>query len=192
MGDLGSIPGFDPWVGKIPWRRKWQPTLVLLPGESYGRRSLVGYSPQGRKESDTTERLHLTSLHTVEYHITLKRIKWHIRYLKLKVKSLSRVRLFATPREPVAHQAPLFMGFSRQEWLAISFSRGSSRRRDRTQGSNPGLFHYRQTLNMLKKIRHETFHIWYILTLTKKKRSKEFCGFYANASGGYLWELKKT
>ena len=54
-------PGFDPWVRKIPWRRKWQPTPVFLPGESHGRRSLVGYSPRGRKESDTTERLHLTS-----------------------------------------------------------------------------------------------------------------------------------
>ena len=50
-------PGFDPWVGKIPWRRKWQPTPVLFPGKSHGRRSLVGYSPWGRKESDTTERL---------------------------------------------------------------------------------------------------------------------------------------
>ena len=48
---------FSPWVGKIPWRRKWQPTLVLLPGESYGQRGLVGYSPQGRKESDTTGQL---------------------------------------------------------------------------------------------------------------------------------------
>ena len=36
---------FDPWVGKIPWRRKWQPTPVFLPGESYGQRSLVGFSP---------------------------------------------------------------------------------------------------------------------------------------------------
>ena len=51
-------PGFDPWVGKIPWRRKWQPTPVFLPGKSHGLRSLVGYSPWGRKESDTTERLH--------------------------------------------------------------------------------------------------------------------------------------
>ena len=51
-------PRFDPWVGKIPWRRKWHPTPVLLPGKSHGRRSLVGYSPWGRKESDTTERLH--------------------------------------------------------------------------------------------------------------------------------------
>ena len=48
---------FDPWVGKIPWRRKWQPALVFLPGESYKQRSLEHYSPRGHKESDTTERL---------------------------------------------------------------------------------------------------------------------------------------
>ena len=43
------------------WRRKWQPTPVFLPGKSHGQRSLGGYSPWGRKESDTTERLHFTS-----------------------------------------------------------------------------------------------------------------------------------
>ena len=53
---------FNPWVGKIPWRRKWQPTPVFLPGKSHGQRSLVGYSPRSRKESDTTEQLHFTSL----------------------------------------------------------------------------------------------------------------------------------
>ena len=56
-GDLGSIPGLGR-IGKIPWRRNWQPTPVFLPGKSHGRRSLVGYSPWGCKESDTTERLH--------------------------------------------------------------------------------------------------------------------------------------
>ena len=45
-------PGFDPWVRKIPWRRKWQPTPVLLPGKSHGPRSLVGPSSWGPKESD--------------------------------------------------------------------------------------------------------------------------------------------
>ena len=44
--------------GKIPWRRKWQPTPVFLSGESHGRKSLVGYSTWGHKESDMTERLH--------------------------------------------------------------------------------------------------------------------------------------
>ena len=47
--------GFDPWVGKIPWRRAWQPTPVFLPGESHGQRILVGYSSWGREESDMTE-----------------------------------------------------------------------------------------------------------------------------------------
>ena len=45
------------------WRRKWQPTPVVLPGKSHGQRSLVGYSPWGRKESDTTERLHFTPVY---------------------------------------------------------------------------------------------------------------------------------
>ena len=50
--------GFDAWVRKIPWRRKWQPTPVLLPGESHDQRSLVGYSPCGHKELDMTEHTH--------------------------------------------------------------------------------------------------------------------------------------
>ena len=49
------IPGFDPWVRKIPWRREWQPTSVLLPGEVYEQRSLEGYSPWGSRKSDMTE-----------------------------------------------------------------------------------------------------------------------------------------
>ena len=47
--------GFYPWVGKIPWRRAWQPSAVFLPKKSHGQRSLAGYSPWGRKELDTTE-----------------------------------------------------------------------------------------------------------------------------------------
>ena len=51
-GDAGSL---DPWVGKIPRRRKWPPIPVFLPGESHGQRSLAGHNPGGHKESDTTE-----------------------------------------------------------------------------------------------------------------------------------------
>ena len=47
--------GFDPWVGKIPWRIAWQPTLVFLPGESHGQKSLMGRSPWSHKELDITE-----------------------------------------------------------------------------------------------------------------------------------------
>ena len=45
----------DPWVGKIAWRRKWQPTSVFLPGEFHGQRSLASYSPWGLRESDAPE-----------------------------------------------------------------------------------------------------------------------------------------
>ena len=45
-------PGFNLWVRKITWRRKWQPSSVFLPGKSHGQRHLVGYSPWGHKESD--------------------------------------------------------------------------------------------------------------------------------------------
>ena len=44
-------PGFGPWVGKIPWKRQWQPTPVVFPGKSHGQRSLVGYSPWGHKRA---------------------------------------------------------------------------------------------------------------------------------------------
>ena len=47
--------GFDPWSRKIPWRRKWQPTPIFLPGEFQGQRNLAVYSPWGCKESDTTK-----------------------------------------------------------------------------------------------------------------------------------------
>ena len=59
MGDR-----FNPLVRKIPWRRAWKPTPVLLPGESHGQNSLAGYSPWGHKESDTTEWL---TQHTASY-----------------------------------------------------------------------------------------------------------------------------
>ena len=56
--------GFDPWVGKIPWRKEWQLTPVFLPGKLHRQRSLVGYSPWGHKESDRTEWLTHTHKHT--------------------------------------------------------------------------------------------------------------------------------
>ena len=56
------MPGLDPEVRKILWKREWQPIPVFLPGESHGQRSLAGYSLRGRKESDTTERLTLLLL----------------------------------------------------------------------------------------------------------------------------------
>ena len=68
-------PGFDPWVGKFPWRREWLPTLVFLPGESPEQRSLVGYCLWGHKESYRTELLTL-SLFTYLYSIIVAS-RWH-------------------------------------------------------------------------------------------------------------------
>ena len=67
-------PGFD------PWRRKWQPTPVLLLGKSHGWRSLVGYSPCGRKESDTTEWLHfnVTAFVKTQIYIPKKSVFYYI------------------------------------------------------------------------------------------------------------------
>ena len=55
--------GFDPWVGKISWRRAWQPTPVFLLGESHGQRSLAGSSPWDCTESDTTKVTQHTGTH---------------------------------------------------------------------------------------------------------------------------------
>ena len=66
------------WVLPVfPWRRKWQPTPVYLPGISHGWRSRAGYSPWGRKESDTTEQLHsLTHLPVFRVHYLLLLARW--------------------------------------------------------------------------------------------------------------------
>ena len=62
--------GFDPWVWKIPLRRAWQPTSVLLPGKSHRQRSLMGWSPWGGKESDMTEWLDNNSICFKVYILT--------------------------------------------------------------------------------------------------------------------------
>ena len=69
--------GFDPLQGRFPWRRAWQPTPVFLPGESYGQRSLVGYSPWGLKESNTIKWLSTQKHknHSLDRH-TLVYLKW--------------------------------------------------------------------------------------------------------------------
>ena len=65
--------GFDPWVRRILWRRKWQPTPVFLPEKSHGQRILLGYSPWGCKELDTIWELNMQApMHThVQYMLAL-------------------------------------------------------------------------------------------------------------------------
>ena len=77
--------GFNPWIGKIPWRREWLPTPVFLLGKSHGQRSLMGYSPWGCKELDMTERL---STHTHHWSGLL----WKVGELGMEQKAGQIVR----------------------------------------------------------------------------------------------------
>ena len=62
-------PGFEPWVGKIPWRRAWQPTPIFFSGEFHGQGSLACNSPWSHKELETTERLTLSLHINIYIHI---------------------------------------------------------------------------------------------------------------------------
>ena len=87
VGDLGSIPG----SGRSPGEGNGKPTPVLLPGESHGGKSLVGYSPWGRKESDMTERLQAT---------------WGIQYALTYMEKLGYLSFPKIPVFPVDHKLP--------------------------------------------------------------------------------------
>ena len=116
VGDLGSIPGF----GKIPWRRKWQPTPVFLPGESPGRRSLVGYSPWGHKESDTTEPLHLLCQWAQLCDLLVFRVCICLPHLSFLVFSASLFLLKGSFLVlSVKHAIPLFGSFWGFVWFVL-------------------------------------------------------------------------
>ena len=96
-----------PWVGKIPWSRKWQPTPVSLPGESHGQGSLVGYIQS--MASQRHAHAHEKTVADLVFQVCSKVIQLYMRILS----HLSCVRLFAA-LWTVALQAPPSMGFSRQ------------------------------------------------------------------------------
>ena len=115
-------PRFDPWVGKILWRRKWHPTPVLLPGKFHGQRNLVDYSTWDCKESDTTEQLHLYNQ---------KRNFWMEESESEVAQSCPTL---CNPMDCSLPGSSIHGIFQARvlEWGAISFSRGSSQPRDRT------------------------------------------------------------
>ena len=103
---------FDPWVGKILWRRKWQPTPVFLPGKYPGQRSLAGYSPwttvlagYSRKESDTTARTQ-THTHTQSGKVNLKSNKQKLLELKVWQKIFNSKQMDS--KDPGEHPPTLF------------------------------------------------------------------------------------
>ena len=100
-------PGFNLWIRKNLWKRKWQPTPVSLPGKSHEQRSLVGSSPWGCKELDTTEQLSLS----LSYIYVCVCVPSHFTHIQLFVILWT-----------VAFQASLSMGFSRQDyWNGLPF-----------------------------------------------------------------------
>ena len=126
----GDGTRFNPWVRKIPRRRQWHATPVLLPGKSHGWRSLVGCSPWGHTESDTTEQLH--------FHFSLSRIgggngnplqcsclenprdrgAWWAAIYGVAQSWTRLKQLSSSSSRPVAHQVPLSVEFSRQEYCS--------------------------------------------------------------------------
>ena len=78
---------FDPWVGKILWRRKWQPAPVFLPGKFHRQRSLAGYRPWGHKELDITEH---SSLFQIIYPSPFSVHTSHMTYITLTHHCLVR------------------------------------------------------------------------------------------------------
>ena len=83
----------SPWVRKIPWRGKWQPILVFLPRKFHGQRSLVGYSPWGRKELDTTKRLHFLGIfHSMDAPWASQVAEWYRIRLPMQEMQETQVR----------------------------------------------------------------------------------------------------
>ena len=104
--------GFDPWIGKIPWRRKWQPTPAWLPGEFLGQRSLVGYSPWGHNDLERTESKH-THTHTHTHTQTLSN------YLKNdEFTQVGTWTIFIPPHLLVLHSCQ-FLGFQAAPFLKL-------------------------------------------------------------------------
>ena len=114
--------GFDPCIWKIPWRRKWQPTLVFLPGKSHGETNLAGYGPWGHKKVGYDQATAAAAAKSLQSCPTLcdpidgnppgspvpgilqaRTPEWVAIFVsnawnwQVKVKSLSRVQLLATP-----------------------------------------------------------------------------------------------
>ena len=89
--------GFYPWIGKNPWRWAWQPTLVFLPGESHGQSSLVGYSPKGCKESDTTEATKQARMTCSLIHALVKFLEWPS-YLQALISASMKMPMYGQTR----------------------------------------------------------------------------------------------
>ena len=165
-------PEFNPWDGKFPWGRKWQPTPVFLPGEFHGQRSLVGCSPWGHKESDRTEWLTLSLSLSISNLKSIFNLIHNLRYaedttlmaeseeelksllMKVKEKLLVSQSHWALCNQPTRLLCPWNSpgkktGVGCNSHLQVIFT---------TQGSIPGLLHYKQILYHLSHQEAEGLH----------------------------------
>ena len=122
---------FDPWVGKIPWSRKWQPIPVFLPGKAHGQRSQMGYSPWGCKVLDMTEHACVhTHTHTHTHPPALFPLlrpslrPWVEMVAAAAAKSLQSCLTLCDPIDgsPPGSPIPGILQARTLEWVAISFS----------------------------------------------------------------------
>ena len=152
---------FNPWVRKIPWRRKWQPTPVFSPGKFHGQRSLEVYNPWGHRESNTTGCVHIHMYNNGFSSLSKTRTCWYlmkiIGNIILLIKVFYKVKITwtcfqsscycclvaqscsslcdpvdCTPPSSSVHGIPQAIIV---KWVSISFSKGSSRPRDQTHVS---------------------------------------------------------
>ena len=100
--------GFDPCVRKIPWRRKWQPTPVFLPGKFHRQRILAGYSPWGCKESDTAEHTYTQMLPIITVLFVIF-LTGSVLYYPISNSILSEIIL--NPMDPHFPQGPSLLEF---------------------------------------------------------------------------------
>ena len=156
LTSTGSQAGLYLSKTSLPWRRKWQPTPVFLPGKSHGQRILAGYSPRGRKELNMTERLNhgpsITYGDTKE-EICLRTRKWGLQKKKTdsrrQRKNSKNLSLYNLKSESESHSVMSCSFWPHGlytvhgilqarilEWAAFPFSRGSSQPRDWTQVSH--------------------------------------------------------
>ena len=124
-GDPGSIPG----SGRFPWRRKWPPTPVFLPGEFHGQRSLVGYSPWGCKESDTTERFLLLLIIPTQYMFKLRFWEVHdIPKVSKDVSGRTRIEFHSVWSPSLLHYSTMThtLQYEGNELIVITYSNGKN------------------------------------------------------------------
>ena len=128
--------GFDPWVGNIPWKRKWQPAPVFLPGKFQGQRSLVGYSPWDFLGKNTGAGCHFLFQGIFPIQglnpSLLYLLHWQVDSLPLSHRGKVKVKvaqLCPTLGDPMDCTVRGILQARILEWVAFPFSRGSSQPR---------------------------------------------------------------